>query len=158
MASGKKGRNDTMNKVILIGRLVADPEVTNTQTGKAVARYRLAVDRQRKKDGQQEADFISCVAWDKGADFASRYLHKGTKIAVEGRIQTGSYEKDGVKHYTTDVIVERHEFCESKSAAQTTEPAVDNFADLENKVSMFGNQHTSFSELDEDDDGLPWKF
>lgn len=145
-----------MNKVILIGRLVAAPEVMNTQSGKAVARYRLAVDRQRKKDGQQEADFISCVAWDKGADFAHRYLTKGTKIAVEGRIQTGSYEKDGVKHYTTDVIVERQEFCESKNAAQTTAPAVDNFADLQNKVSMFGNQTTSFSELDEDDSELPF--
>lgn len=145
-----------MNKVILIGRLVADPEVRNTQTGTAVARYKLAVDRQRNKEGQQEADFISCVAWDSRADFAARYLHKGIKIAVEGRIQTGSYEKDGVKHYTTDVIVERHEFCESKSEAKTNAPAPDHFADLENKVSMFGNQHTSFSELDEDDGELPF--
>lgn len=146
-----------MNKVILIGRLTSDPEVMNTQSGKAVARYRLAVDRQRKKDGQQEADFISCVAWDKGAEFASRYLTKGTKIAVEGRIQTGSYEKDGVKHYTTDVIVERQEFCESKNAAQTTASAPDHFADLENKVSMFGKQTTSFSELAVDaSDDLPF--
>lgn len=146
-----------MNKVILIGRLTSDPEVMNTQSGKAVARYRLAVDRQRKKDGQQEADFISCVAWDKGAEFASRYLSKGTKIAVEGRIQTGSYEKDGVKHYTTDVIVERQEFCESKNAAQATAPAPDHFADLENKISMFGKQTTSFSELATDaSDDLPF--
>ena len=146
-----------MNKVILIGRLTSAPEVMNTQSGKAVARYRLAVDRQRKKDGQQEADFISCVAWDKGAEFAHRYLSKGTKIAVEGRIQTGSYEKDGVKHYTTDVIVERQEFCESKSAAQTAEPAVDNFADLQNKVSMFGTPTTSFSEIASDaDEDLPF--
>lgn len=142
--------------MILIGRLTSAPEVMNTQSGKAVARYRLAVDRQRKKDGQQEADFISCVAWDKGAEFAHRYLTKGTKIAVEGRIQTGSYEKDGVKHYTTDVIVERQEFCESKSAAQTTEPVVDNFADLQNKVSMFGTPTTSFSEIASDDDSLPF--
>lgn len=143
--------------MILIGRLTSAPEVMNTQSGKAVARYRLAVDRQRKKDGQQEADFISCVAWDKGAEFAHRYLSKGTKIAVEGRIQTGSYEKDGVKHYTTDVIVERQEFCESKNAAQTAEPAVDNFADLQNKVSMFGNQTTSFSEIASDaDEDLPF--
>ncbi len=145
-----------MNKVILIGRLTSDPEVMNTQSGKAVARYRLAVDRQRKKDGQQETDFISCVAWDKGAEFASRYLSKGTKIAVEGRIQTGSYEKDGVKHYTTDVIVERQEFCESKNVAQTTASAPDHFADLENKVSMFGKQTTSFSELAADDSDLPF--
>ena len=147
-----------MNKVILIGRLVADPEVINTKTGTAVARYKLAVDRHRNKEGQQEADFISCVAWDSRAEFAARYLHKGIKIAVEGRIQTGSYEKDGVKHYTTDIVVERHEFCESKSAAQTTAsaPAPDHFADLQNKVSMFGNPTTSFSELATDDGDLPF--
>ena len=147
-----------MNKVILIGRLTSDPEVRNTQTGTAVARYKLAVDRPRKKEGQQEADFISCVAWDRGAEFASRYLSKGTKIAVEGRIQTGSYEKDGVKHYTTDIVVERHEFCESKSAAQPTAsaPAPDHFADLQNKVSMFSNPTTSFSELATDDSDLPF--
>lgn len=106
-----------MNKVILIGRLTSDPELRNTQSGKAVAKYRLAVDRQFKQDGQPEADFLNCVAWGSNGEFASKYLHKGTKIAVEGRIQTGSYEKDGVKHYTTDIIVERHEFCESKKAA-----------------------------------------
>lgn len=107
-----------MNKVILIGRLVADPEIRYTQSGKAVASYRLAVDRPFKQDGQQEADFINCVAWGKTGEFAGNYLHKGTKIAIEGRIQTGSYEKDGVKHYTTDVVVDRHEFCESRSSGQ----------------------------------------
>lgn len=150
-----------MNKVILIGRLVADPEVRNTQSGTAVASYRMAVDRQRKKEGQPDADFISCVVWDKGAEFASRYLHKGIKIAVEGRIQTRTFDNnDGKKVYVTEVVVERQEFCESKSAAQsaaqTTEPAVDHFADLQNKVSMFGNQTTSFSELASDDGDLPW--
>lgn len=107
-----------MNKVILIGRLVADPEIRYTQSGKAVASYRLAVDRPFKQDGQQEADFINCVAWGKTGEFAGNHLHKGTKIAIEGRIQTGSYEKDGVKHYTTDVVVDRHEFCESRSSGQ----------------------------------------
>lgn len=147
-----------MNKVILIGRLVADPEVRNTQTGTAVASYRMAVDRQRKKEGQPDADFISCVVWDKGAEFASRYLRKGIKIAVEGRIQTRTFDgNDGKKVYITEVVVERQEFCESKSAAQTTEPAVDNFADLQNKVSMFGNQTTSFSEIASDaDEDLPF--
>lgn len=146
-----------MNKVILIGRLVADPEVRNTQSGTAVASYRMAVDRQRKKEGQPDADFISCVVWDKGAEFASRYLHKGIKIAVEGRIQTRTFDSnDGKKVYVTEVVVERQEFCESKNAAQTPTPAPDHFADLENKVSMFGNQHTSFSELDEDDGELPF--
>lgn len=106
-----------MNKVILIGRLVADPETRQTQAGGIVSRYRLAVDRQRGKDGQREADFINCVAFGKSAEFASKYLSKGTKIAIEGRILTGSYEKDGVKHYTTDIVAERHEFCESRAAA-----------------------------------------
>lgn len=106
-----------MNKVILIGRLVADPETRQTQAGGLVSRYRLAVDRQRGKDGQREADFISCVAFGKSAEFAGKFLHKGTKIAVEGRMTTGSYEKEGVKHYTTDVVIDRHEFCESKGAA-----------------------------------------
>lgn len=113
-----------MNKVNLIGRLVADPEVRYSQgeNSTAVARYRLAVDRRYKKDGEQEADFISCVAFGKNGEFVEKFLHKGMKIGVSGRIQTGSYEKDGVKHYTTDVIVEEHDFCESKgsgSAAST---------------------------------------
>lgn len=106
-----------MNKVILIGRLAADPETRQTQAGGLVARYRLAVDRQRGKDGQREADFISCVAFGKSAEFAGKFLHKGIKIAVEGHILTGSYEKDGVKHYTTDVVIDRHEFCESRAGS-----------------------------------------
>lgn len=124
-----------MNKVILIGRLVADPEIRYTQSGKAVASYRLAVDRPFKQDGQQEADFINCVAWGKTGEFAGNYLRKGTKIAVEGRIQTGSYEKDGVKHYTTDIVVDRHEFCESRSsgqAATANSNAGQAFTDMDN--------------------------
>lgn len=82
----------------------------------AIARYTLAVDRKFKKEGEQSADFISCVAMGKNGEFAEKYLKQGTKIAIEGRIQTGSYtNKDGNKVYTTDVIVEGHEFCESKS-------------------------------------------
>ena len=104
----------SINKVILIGRICAEPDISNAKTGNMIAKYRLAVNRDRKKDGQQEADFLNCVAFGKGAEFAQNYLHKGMKIAVEGRIQTGSYDKDGVKHYTTDIIVDRHEFCESK--------------------------------------------
>ena len=107
-----------MNRVILIGRLVRDPEVRYSQGEKsiAIARYTLAVDRKFKKEGEQSADFISCVAMGKNGEFAEKYLKQGTKIAIEGRIQTGSYtNKDGNKVYTTDVIVEGHEFCESKS-------------------------------------------
>ena len=104
-----------MNKCILIGRLVADPELRYTQTGKAVATYRLAVDRQYKQEGQPGADFLNCIAWGKGGEFAGNYLHKGTKVAIEGRIQTRSYDdKDGRKVYVTEIIVEHHEFCEGR--------------------------------------------
>lgn len=105
-----------MNKAFLIGRLTADPEIRSTQSGKQVARYTLAVDRMKKDAG---ADFISCTAWESNAVFAEKYLKKGTKILVEGHIQTGSYDaKDGRKVYTTDIIVERQEFVESKKAAE----------------------------------------
>lgn len=108
-----------MNKVILMGRLTADPDVRYSQgeNSRAVARYRLAVDRRRPgANGQREADFISCVAFDKAAEFAERYLHKGTKIAITGRIQTGNYtDRNGQKIYTTDVVIEEQEFAESKN-------------------------------------------
>lgn len=105
-----------MNKVILIGRLCADPEIRTTQGGTPVATYRLAVDRRRKKDGQQEADFITCIAWDKGAEFASKWLNKGMKIAITGRLQTRTWEaQDGTKRYATEVVVEEHEFCGGRS-------------------------------------------
>lgn len=107
-----------MNKVILCGRLTKEPEVrySQGQNPTAVAKYTLAVDRKFKQDGQPTADFINCVAFGKNGEFAEKYLHKGTKIIVEGRIQTGSYtNKDGQKVYTTDVVVEAHDFCESRS-------------------------------------------
>lgn len=111
-----------MNKVILMGRLTRDPDV-RVSTGErqmSIARYTLAVDRRgrRSENGtEQTADFISCVAFDRNAEFAERYLHQGTKVVVSGRIQTGSYtNKDGQKVYTTDVIVEEQEFAESKAA------------------------------------------
>ena len=110
-----------MNKVILMGRLTRDPDVRYS-TGErqmTIARYTLAVDRRRRaNDGEQTADFISCVAFDKNAEFAEKYLKQGTKIAVTGRIQTGSYtNKDGQRVYTTDVVVEECEFAESKAAS-----------------------------------------
>lgn len=110
-----------MNKVILIGRLTSDPEVRYSQGENAteIARYRLAVDRKFKRDNEPTADFISCVAFGKNGEFAEKYLHKGMKIAVTGRIQTGSYtNQDGQKVYTTDIVVEEHEFCESKGNGQ----------------------------------------
>ena len=110
-----------MNKVILMGRLTRDPEVRYSQgeNSMAIARYTIAVDRRVRRVGdQQTADFINCVAFGRSGEFAEKYFHKGIKIAVTGRIQTGSYtNKDGQRVYTTDVIVEEQEFAESKSAS-----------------------------------------
>lgn len=111
-----------MNKVILMGRLTRDPEVRYTQgdNAMAIARYSLAVDRRFKRDGEPDADFINCVAFGKAGEFAEKYLKKGIKIAVVGRIQTGSYtNKDGQKVYTTDVVVEEQEFAESKNSGSS---------------------------------------
>ena len=113
-----------MNKVILMGRLTRDPDIRYTQgeNSMAIARYTLAVDRRFKKEGEQSADFISCVAFGRQAEFAEKYLHQGTKIAITGRIQTGSYtNKDGQRVYTTDVVVEEQEFAESKAAGQNSQ-------------------------------------
>lgn len=109
-----------MNRAILLGRLTKDPDVRRSQGAEPVtiARYTLAVNRRgRKQEGQQEADFISCVAFGKAGEFAEKYLHKGTKICVSGHIQTGSYTRqDGTKAYTTDVVIEEQEFAESKNS------------------------------------------
>ena len=107
-----------MNRVVLMGRLTRDPEARQSQAAEPVtiARYTLAVDRRRRKEEEQSADFISCVAFGKAGEFAEKYLHKGTKICVSGRIQTGSYTRqDGTKAYTTDVVIEEQEFAESKA-------------------------------------------
>lgn len=114
-----------MNKVILMGRLTRDPDIRQTmgENSMLVARYALAVDRRFKRDGEQSADFIGCVVFGKGAEFAEKYLKQGTKICVVGRIQTGSYtNKDGKKVYTTDVVVEEQEFAESKASAAEQQP------------------------------------
>ena len=112
-----------MNKVILVGRLTRDPEVRYSQgdSATAVARYTLAVDRRFKRDGEASADFINCVVFGKSAEFAERYFRQGLKVVVSGRIQTGSYtNRDGVKVYTTDVVVEDQEFAESKAASESS--------------------------------------
>ena len=114
-----------MNKVILLGRLTRNPEVRYTSgkenTQLCIARYTLAVDRRFKTEGQPSADFISCVAMGRLGEFAEKYLKQGTKIAVAGRIQTGSYtNKDGQKVYTTDVMIEEQEFAESKGEKNDT--------------------------------------
>ena len=111
-----------MNRVILMGRLTRDPNISYSQSGDnmAIARFTLAVDRRgRRQDGadQQTADFIGCVCFGRQAEFAEKYLRQGTKVAVTGRIQTGSYtNKDGQKVYTTDVVLDEIEFAESKNA------------------------------------------
>ncbi|MCB6935306.1 single-stranded DNA-binding protein [Anaerobutyricum hallii] len=112
-----------MNKVILMGRLTRNPEVRYSQGEKAtcVAKYTLAVNRRFHREGEQDADFINCVAFGKQGEFAEKYLKQGTKIVISGRIQTGSYtNRDGVKVYTTDVVIEEQEFAESKKAAETS--------------------------------------
>ena len=151
-----------MNKVILMGRLTRDPEVRYSTSGDnqlAIARYTLAVDRRFKRDGDQSADFIRCVAFGRSGEFAEKYFHQGTKIVAEGRIQTGSYQdKDGKTVYTTEVVVENQEFAESKTtadsnnnyqpqqqpvASQPTAPAGDGFMNIPDSV---------------DDSGLPFNF
>lgn len=110
-----------MNKVFLMGRLCQDPDVRRSNEGKPIARYILAVDRNK-----EETDFITCVAFLKNAEFAERSLRKGVKIIVEGRMHTGSYtDRSGKKVYTTDIIVDRHEFAESKQKADDTKAPVD---------------------------------
>ena len=132
-----------MNKVTLMGRLTRDPDVRYTEADPpmAIARYTLAVDRRfGKKDGEQSADFINCVAFGRSGEFAEKYLHQGTKIAVAGRVQTGSYtNKEGNKVYTTDVVVEDQEFAESKKASEESA----------------GNDQ--FMSIDEGDTKLPWQ-
>lgn len=141
-----------MNNVNLIGRLTKDPDVRYTQGERplAVARYNLAVDRAYKKEGEQTADFINCIAFGKTAEFTEKYLRKGTKVAISGRIQTGSYtNKDGNKVYTTDVVVERNEFCEGKNnnaaPAQNSQPSANQPANT-----------NSFMEVPDNMDELPF--
>ena len=127
-----------MNKVILMGRLTRDPEVRYSagENSLAIARYTLAVDRRFKRDGEATADFISCVVFGKQAEFAEKYFRQGIRIVVSGRIQTGSYtNRDGVKVYTTDVVVEEQEFAESKAVSDShvnrsaSQPAAPDMAD-----------------------------
>lgn len=135
---------NNMNKVILMGRLTRDPEVRYSPDGSmTIARYSLAVDRRFKREGEADADFINCVAFGKQGEFAEKYLRKGMKIAVSGRLQTGSYtNREGQKVYTTDVVVEEHFFCESKSSNDSGQgerrdyvpSPTDNFMDIPNDI------------------------
>lgn len=111
-----------MNRCFLLGRLTKDPVIRHTQDQKAVASFTLAVNRASARQ-EQKADFINCTAWEKRAEFAEKYLHQGSKIALSGRIQTGSYkDRDGKTVYTTDVVVEEMEFAESKPSSSQAAP------------------------------------
>ena len=132
-----------MNQVCLIGRLTNDPEIRWTQGENAtcIARYTLAVDRPRRADGQANTDFIRCVAFGRTGEFAEKYLHKGEKIALTGRIQTGSFDdKYGKKAYTTDIVVNSHYFCESagNTSARNAKTDEDGFMSIPDGVGDEG--------------------
>lgn len=119
-----------MNKVILMGRLTRDPDIRYSQGEKStcVARYTLAVDRRFKREGEQNADFIGCIAFGKAGEFAEKYFRQGMRVTICGRIQTGSYtNRDGNKVYTTDVVVEEQEFAESKKASEANNGSGGNY-------------------------------
>ena len=142
-----------MNKVILMGRLTREPEVRVSagENQMSIARFTLAVDRRgRRGEGEQTADFVSCIAFDKTAEFSEKYLRKGTKVVLTGRIQTGSYtNKDGNRVYTTDVVVEDLEFAESKSTAGASNDAAPTEAPTTNDGFMN-------LPLGVEDEGLPF--
>lgn len=130
------------NVVVLIGRLTKDIDLKKSQSGMSVARFTLAVNRMKK----DEADFISCVVFDKRADTMYQYLHKGSQVAIEGRIQTGSYEKDGRRVYTTEVVIEGFTFVDNKVSGSTDNAQV--YADI-NKYSQSQSRSTlSYEEFD----------
>ena len=141
-----------MNKTVLIGRLTRDVELRNAGAT-LVARYTLAVDRKYKREGEQAADFIPCIAFGRNAEFAQKYLTKGKKIAIVGRIQTGSYTKqDGTKVYTTDVVVEEQEFVESKASEH-----LGNSSDTDRADDLYKSSNGFMSIPDNlEDDGLPF--
>ena len=148
-----------MNLVILIGNLARDPEKSTTGTGMSVTRFTIAINRISRKDEGNNADFIRVTSFDKQADLIAKYLSKGSKVAVEGRIQTGSYTaKDGKTVYTTDVIANRVEFLDRKEKSegssndfggQFDSPAND-FSDKADEIP------SGFAEIDDEDDDMPF--
>ena len=148
-----------MNKVILMGRLTRDPEVRYTQGAEplAIARYSLAVNKRFKKEGQPDADFINIVAFGREGEFAEKYFKKGQMVSVVGRLQTGSYtDKDGVKKYTTDVVVEEQHFAESKRSYDENATASGGQEGSSVKAPT-NNQSEGFVAIDNfDDDDLPF--
>lgn len=142
-----------MNKVILMGRLTADPEMRQTPNGIAVTRFSIAVNRKFAKEGQQKADFINCVAWRNTAEFIQKYFQKGNMIAIVGSIQTNSWDgTDGKKHYSTDVLVDEADFTGSKNDSQSSsqQPTQQN--------NSFGGSFDAFptTSVSDDDNDLPF--
>lgn len=131
-----------MNRVILMGRLTADPQVqySSSNQNMAIARYTLAVDRRmaKKEDGKQDTDFISCVTFGKSAEFAEKYFHKGQRVLIEGRIQTSNYtDKDGNRKYTTNVVIDSQEFADSKQgsgSASNNDSVMDGFENIPEEI------------------------
>lgn len=149
-----------MNKVILMGRLTKEPEVRYSQGAEpmAIARYSLAVNRRFKRDGEPDADFFNIVAFGKNGEFAEKFFQKGQQVCVVGHLQTGSYEKDGVKRYTTDIIVEEQHFAESK---KSFEERVDSPVKSYNAPKNSGSSSTNVDgfvsvDNDFDDDDIPF--
>lgn len=145
-----------MNKVLLIGRLTKDVDLRKTQNGTSYARFTLAVNRRFKgNDPQgQDADFISCVAWDKRAEVMYQYLGKGSQVGIEGRIQTGSYERDGQRVYTTDVVVENFDFLESRQQRQQAQAQSQPYFPDDSSYAA-SPQTTSNNDAQEDFDSEP---
>ncbi len=137
-----------MNKIIIVGRLTAAPELRQTQSGIASCRFTVAVNRRFKNDkGEYEADFISCQAWRQTAEFVAKYFSKGSMICIDGTLRTGSYQDKNhsdVTHYTTDVLVENVEFCGSKKESEQSPPTNQNNA---NKPQSYETNSASFGNL-----------
>ena len=146
-----------INRVVLVGRLTRDAEIRKTGSGITMATFTVACDRQKKKDDQEsQADFIRCIAWRQSAEYMEKYSAKGMVVAVDGRLQTGSYEKEGQTHYTTDVICDNVRIVESKKQTSSEPRAVSteshSMKDYANEVSQdFGSQNDPFANITDED-------
>ena len=144
-----------INRVVLVGRLTKDVDVRKTGSGITMATFTVACDRMKKKDEEKQADFIRCIAWRQSAEFLEKYASKGMLIGVDGRIQTGSYEKDGQTHYTTDVVCDTVKVLESKKASSEPRNVATeshSMKDYANEVSQdFGSQEDPFANISDDD-------
>ena len=150
-----------MNSVILMGRLVKDPELKRTNSDLAFVKFAVAVNRPFQKNGEKQADFVNCVAWRKTAEVISQYFAKGHRILLEGSIQTGSYDdKNGTKHYTTDVLVDKVHFIENKSNnQQQNNYSNQGYEKPQNQMPSQSNNHdedVSPSDFDVSSDDLPF--